>query len=64
MKRIGNVARSWEEAERWDRKQDRSLTPDERRAVLLQLKRRAYGDSPVDIRASKEARRLSQSRPK
>jgi predicted Fe-S protein YdhL (DUF1289 family) len=57
MERIVHIARTPEEADRWDRAQARQMTPDERRAVLAHLKRRAFGDDLVDVRASGVARR-------
>ncbi|MBW2254426.1 MAG: hypothetical protein JRI25_07495 [Deltaproteobacteria bacterium] len=60
MERIFHIARSFEEADRWDRQQQHAMTADERRALLKHLKERVFGNEQVDVRASGEARRFLQ----
>ena len=62
MERIANKARSFQEADEWDRKQYLSMTLIERYVLAEELKRRAYGDSVPDIRAERLAskRRLHE----
>jgi hypothetical protein len=45
-------ARSFAEAEEWDVVQNTRMSPDERRRVALELRRRAFGDRPLDVRES------------
>jgi hypothetical protein len=61
MERVYHIARSFEEADRWDRQQQRAMTPDERRSLLKHLKERAFGTEQVDVRDSGEARRFVRS---
>jgi len=48
--RIVNKARSYAEADDWDVMQHIRMTPDERRRVAKELKRRFYGDDCPDVR--------------
>ena len=50
MERIVNKARSFKEADEWDKRQHREMTVAERFAVLSELKRRVYGPNPPDVR--------------
>ena len=51
-----HVSRSYEEMERYSRQQDARLTPDERLAILAELRRQVYGDNPPDVRESERNR--------
>jgi hypothetical protein len=51
MQRTVHKARGFQEAEEWNIEQERQMTPNERRAVALQLRRRVYGPHPKDVRA-------------
>ena len=55
MERVANRARTFSEADEWDRKQYLATTPEERYAIAAELKRRAYGDAVPDIRAERVA---------
>ena len=50
LPRVVNKARSFAEADEWDVMQHIRMTPDERRRVAKELKRRFYGDDPPDVR--------------
>ena len=52
--RIVHIARGFEDADRWDRHQNRSMTPDERRACARALRERVYGTDCPDIREARE----------
>lgn len=52
MERIVHIARSFEEADQWDREQSRSLTPRERQEIARVLRKRAFGDECPDVRES------------
>ncbi len=54
MERVVNIARSHEEADRWDREQARAMTPDERRTVAATLRLRVYGPNCPDVRETRE----------
>ena len=43
-------AAGFADAEKWDRGQHLSMTPDERRAAARELKRRAYPGKAPDVR--------------
>jgi len=55
MERVANKARTFSEADEWDRKQYLATTPEERYAIAAELKHRACGDAAPDIRASRLA---------
>jgi hypothetical protein len=55
MDRDANKARSFAEAELWDRKQQWAMSPDERHEIARILRDRAYGPNAPDVR---EAERL------
>lgn len=58
MERIAHKARTFQEADDWDRAQHRALTPDERLANAATLRARVYGVDALDVRqAEREARR-------
>ncbi|MCP5107547.1 MAG: hypothetical protein GY950_29435 [bacterium] len=50
MERVVNIARSFEEAEEWDIRQNISMTPDERLTAARQLAERVYGKNQPDVR--------------
>jgi predicted transcriptional regulator len=50
MERVVHIAKSHEEAQRWNIKQAIEMTVEERQKAAAVLKRRVYGDSP-DVRA-------------
>jgi hypothetical protein len=54
MKRILNKAKSNSEAEKWDIMQQLKMTPEERMAISLELKKRFYGKNVPDVRESKK----------
>lgn len=58
MERIAHKARSFEEADAWDRAQHRALTPEERLENAAELRRRVYGADALDVRAAERAARL------
>jgi hypothetical protein len=47
---VVHKAQSFAEAEVWDILQNIRMTPEERRRVARELKRRAYGDNCPDVR--------------
>lgn len=51
MERTVHKARGFQEAAKWDIEQQRKMTPNERRAVAVQLRQRVYGPHPKDVRA-------------
>jgi hypothetical protein len=60
MDRIVNISRTFKEADEWTKRQHREMTPNERMAVAWELKLRAYGPNPPDVR---EGRYVSIIRP-
>ena len=50
MKRIVNIAKNFDEAEKWDIEQQISMTPSERLSAAQILKEHIYGKNPPDIR--------------
>ncbi len=50
MDPIGNRAKSFREADRWDREQLARMSLDERLRIAELLKRRVYGEHAPDIR--------------
>ena len=48
--RVVNKAHSFAEADEWDVMQHIRMTPDERRRVAKELRRRFYGDDCPDVR--------------
>lgn len=54
MKRVFNRAKNHKEAEEWDIQQQLSMTPDERKKVAHELKKRFYGENPPDVRSVKK----------
>lgn len=49
---VGNKARTFEEAARWEREQNWSLTPLERLEILRELQLRVFGTDAPDVRES------------
>ena len=58
MERIANKARSFEEAEEWDRKQYQEMTPNERMEAAADIKKRVFPGYCPDIRECKEHRKF------
>jgi hypothetical protein len=54
MKRVVNISRNAEEAQKWDIKQHLNMSVEERQAAARLLKERVYGKNIMDI---KEAER-------
>ena len=52
MKRIVNIASNHKDAKKHDIDQQRKMTAEERHLAAKELKRRYYGENPVDIRKS------------
>lgn len=48
--RVVNKARSFSEAQEWDIMQNVRMSPEERRGVARELRRRFYGDRCPDVR--------------
>jgi hypothetical protein len=51
MQRIVKKSRSFGEADRWDRRQNAALTPEERIRIAHALRKRAYPAMAKDVRA-------------
>lgn len=51
MRKILHKAKNHKEAKRWDIYQQIRMTPEERKQVAKELKRRFYGDKLPDIRS-------------
>ena len=56
MERDVHKARSFEEAAKWDRAQQKAMSPDERLAIAKELRDRAYGADAPDVRQSERER--------
>lgn len=56
MEREAHKARSFEEADCWDREQQHAMTPDERFAIVRALLERVYGPDVPDVRAAERER--------
>lgn len=56
MKRIVHKSYSYTEAERWDIKQQLSLSPEERQKAAKELKVRVFGKTAKDVRESRNKR--------
>ena len=56
MERVANRARSFAEAERWDREQMWAMTPEERLEAARILCERAYGPDAPDVRDSERSK--------
>ncbi|HKJ67038.1 MAG TPA: hypothetical protein VKA68_03725 [bacterium] len=52
MKRVVNKDQNFHEADRWDVKQQKRMTVEQRQAAAKALKERAFGPNPPDIRES------------
>ncbi len=55
MERVVNKAKSFEEADAWDRQQQRNMSPRERVRVSRVLQKRGFGTTK-DIRACQKTR--------
>jgi len=51
MRRKARIFHSFEEAEKAEIREDIALTPDQRLKIVSQLRIRAYGRKPIDVRA-------------
>ncbi|MGM0588534.1 MAG: hypothetical protein ACQETE_08985 [Bacteroidota bacterium] len=58
MKRVVNIAPNHKEAREWDIKQAISMSPRERQAIALQLKRKVYGVQNPDVKEAERKKRL------
>lgn len=56
MDRDAHKARSFAEADRWDREQMWAMTPDERMAIAKELRDRVYGKDAPDVRESERTK--------
>lgn len=56
MEREAHKARSFEEADRWDRAQQLAMTPDERFDIARTLRERVYGSDAPDVREAERGR--------
>jgi hypothetical protein len=56
MDREANKARSFGEAEQWDRKQQWAMTPDERHEVAKVLRDRFFGRDAPDVREAERSK--------
>jgi len=56
MERIVKKSRSFREADRWDIRQNRSLTPEQRIQIAHALRKRAYPANAKDVRECHRAR--------
>jgi hypothetical protein len=54
MVRVFNKAKNHKEAKEWDIQQQLNMTPDERKKVAHELKKRFYGKNPPDVRSVKK----------
>ena len=52
MKRVFHKSKSYEDAEAWHIFQCVQMTPEERQAVALELRKRVYGVTCPDVRES------------
>ena len=50
MERVGNKAKSFSEAEAWEKQQYQRMTPDERMRAARQIKNRLYPGKQMDVR--------------
>lgn len=50
MERIVNIAKNFAEADAYDRRQARELTPAQRIQIARKLQRRVFGRNPPDIK--------------
>ena len=53
MVRILNKAKNHREAEKWDIQQQVNMSPEERKQIALELKRRYYGSRVPDVRGKR-----------
>jgi hypothetical protein len=51
IERVIHVARNFKEAEEWDKRQMREMTPSERLLAARELQLRAHGAEAPDVRA-------------
>ncbi len=50
MKRVYHKAKNHQEAEDWDIFQQINMTHEERQAIAKELRKKAYGRKPIDVR--------------
>lgn len=63
MDRTSHIARDFADADRWDREQQLSMTPDERLEVARVLRERVFGVDAPDVRESERANGSGRARP-
>jgi len=56
MKRIVHKSKNYKDADWWDIKQQKEMTPEERQAAAKELKRRVYGENPPDVREAERSK--------
>jgi len=56
MEREAHKSRSFDEAARWDRAQQRAMTPDQRLAIAKELRERVFGANAPDVREAERER--------
>jgi len=59
MDREAHKARSFVDADRWDREQMWAMTPDERMAIAKELRDRVFGKDCPDVREAERSRSTS-----
>lgn len=56
MERVVHKAKTFRDADQWDRTQRMAMTIRERTAIAAELKRRVYGETQPDVRACHRTR--------
>lgn len=56
MDREAHKSRSFSDADRWDREQQWSMTPEERLRIAKILRDRVYGENAPDVRESERSK--------
>tara|TARA_R110002124_G_scaffold45693_1_gene137917 strand:- start:22390 stop:22569 length:180 start_codon:yes stop_codon:yes gene_type:complete len=56
MERIVNISKNAKEADKWDKHQHHSLTPQERQRIAHQLQVKVYGSNNPDIKEAERNR--------
>lgn len=62
MEREAHKARSFEEAEQWNLRQQWAMTPDERITIACALRDRFYGTGCADVREVEKQKSTAESR--
>lgn len=60
MDREVNKAKSFADADRWDREQMWAMTPDERIAIAKALRDRVYGTDCPDVREAERGNQIAR----